>query len=136
MFKHVKHFDVQNPLISSLILEADSGKKKDWSKFLDKAPDTRGLELRSRFNKLQDGREFFNRENSNNNNNNTNGGLLPPPSPPRFDFLGESVGQQRPLPNIENLLNDKVNNFPPPPAPPPSLPPFQNTVPVRPSKIV
>ena len=123
MFKHVKHFDVQNLLIGSLILEVDIGKKKDWSKLLDKAPDIRDLELRSRFNKLQDGREFFNRENSNNSNNNTNGGLLPPPSPPRFDFLDESVGQQRPLPNIESLLNDKANNFPPPPPPPRSLPP-------------
>ena len=79
--------------------KADVGRKKDLSKFLDKAPDIRDLGLRSRLNKLRDGKEFFNREgwgggweNNNNNNNNNDGNifLLPPPSPPRFDFPDET----------------------------------------------
>ena len=126
LFKGVKHFDAQSPVIGSLIREVDIGRKKDLRKFLDKAPNIRDLELRSRLNKLRDGREFFNR------------GLTtiiitvimvemfflpPPPSPPRFDFPDETG--QRPLPNIESSLNDNVNYFPPPPPPLPPLPPFQ-----------
>ena len=61
MFKDLKDFDAQNPVIGSLIREVDIGKKKDLSKILDKATDIRDLELRSGLNKLRDGREFFNR---------------------------------------------------------------------------
>ena len=125
LFKDVKHFDTQNPVNGSLIGEIDIGRKKDLSKFLDKATDIRNLELRSRLNKLRDGREFFNRGDNNNNNNNNNGGnvfLPPPPSSSCFDFPDETG--QRPLPNIESFLNDNVNNFPLSPPPPPLLPPF------------
>ena len=80
---------MQNPVIGSLIREVDIGRKKGLSKFLDKAPNIRDLELRSGLNKFCDGREFFNR------------GLttiiitiimvemlflLPPPSLPCFNF--------------------------------------------------
>ena len=41
LFKDVKHFNAQNPVIGSLIREVDNGRKKDQSKFLDKAPDIR-----------------------------------------------------------------------------------------------
>ena len=61
LFKDVKHFDVQNPVIGSLIKEVDIGKKKDLSKFVDKAPDIRDLEIQSRLNKLRGKSEFFNR---------------------------------------------------------------------------
>ena len=53
LFKDVKHFDAQNPVIGSLIREVEIGRKKDWSKFIDKAPDVRDLELWSRLNKLR-----------------------------------------------------------------------------------
>ena len=44
-----------------MIWKSDIGKKKKLSRFLDKAPDIRDLELRSRLNKFCNGREFFNR---------------------------------------------------------------------------
>ena len=110
-----------------MIREVDIGRKKNLCKFLDKAPDIRDLELRSRPYKICNGKKFFNRKDDNNNNNNNNGGnvffLLSPPSPPRFDFQDETGLQL--LPNIGNFLNDNVNNFPPPSPPPPTLPPFQ-----------
>ena len=123
LFKDVKHFNAQNPVIGFLIREVDVGRKKDRSKFLDKAPNIRDLELRTILNKLRNGREFFNRgdNNNNSNSNDNNGGnvfLLPPPSLPHFDFSDETG--QRPLPNIESFLN----NFPHPTPPPPLLPPF------------
>ena len=58
MFKDVKHFEAQNPIIGSLIKEVDIGKKKDLSKFLDKTPDIRDLEIRSRLNKLREKMNF------------------------------------------------------------------------------
>ena len=42
------------------------------SKFLEKAPDIRDLEIRRRLNKLRENDELFNRGNDNNNNNNNN----------------------------------------------------------------
>ena len=55
LFNDVKHFDAQNPVIGSLIKEVDVGKKKkDLSKFLDKAPDIIDLEIQSRLNKLSE----------------------------------------------------------------------------------
>ena len=103
LFKDVKHFNAQNLVIGSLIREVDNGRKKDQSKFLDKAPNIRDFELWSRLNKLRNGREFFNRDNNNNNNSNNSGNvfLLPPPFLPRFDFL-EGTGQQ-PLPILKGF---------------------------------
>ena len=50
LFKDVKHFDAQNPVIGSLIKEVNIGKKKDLSTFLDQV-DIRDLEIQSRLNK-------------------------------------------------------------------------------------
>ena len=53
LFKDIKHSDAQNPVIGSLITEVDINKKKKrMSKFLDKVPDLRELEIRSRLIKL------------------------------------------------------------------------------------
>ena len=51
--------------------------KKDSSKFLNKAPDIRDLEIRSRLSKLHDRKEFFN-NNNNTTYNNSNNTTLPP----------------------------------------------------------
>ena len=93
LFKDVKDFDAQNPVIGPLTWEVDIGRKKDLSKYLDKALDIRDLELKSRLNKLDDGRELFNRGDNSNNNNNSNSEntFLPPPLYPlHFDFSGEA----------------------------------------------
>ena len=66
LFKDVKHFYAQNPVIGSLIKEDDVGKTKYWSKFLGKAPDIRDLEIQSRLHKFREKNEFFNREDNNN----------------------------------------------------------------------
>ena len=54
LFNDVKHFDVQNPLIGSLVKELDIGEKKGLSKFLEKAPDIRDLGIKKRLNKLRE----------------------------------------------------------------------------------
>ena len=74
LFKDVKHFDPQKPIIGYLIKDVDVGKKKHLSKFFDKAPDTRDLEIQSRLNKLSQKNEFFNRGDNNN--------FFPPNPPP------------------------------------------------------
>ena len=59
LFKHVKHFDAQNPAIGSSIKEVTLGKKQwKFNKFLDKALDVRELEIQSRLNKLYKKNEF------------------------------------------------------------------------------
>ena len=111
LFKDVKHFDAQTPVIGSWIQEVDIGRKKDLSKLLGKTPGINDSELRSRLNKFWNGREFFNN-------------MLPPPSLPRFDLRTKQGSDLFQI--LEVFLNDIVNNFPPPPPPPPPLPPFQN----------
>ena len=78
LFKDLKHFVVQNPLIVNLIMEIDIGKKKHLSKMLKGAPDILDLELRLKLNRLRDDKIFNPDRNNNNNNNNNN---LPPPLP-------------------------------------------------------
>ena len=46
LFKDLKHFDTQNPVIGNLIREFDIGKKKALSKFLSQTPVVKDLELR------------------------------------------------------------------------------------------
>ena len=62
LLKDVKHFDAQNQVIGSLIREVDIGKKIHLSKFLDKAVDIRGREIRSRLDKLCGKDDFLKRE--------------------------------------------------------------------------
>ena len=105
LFKDIKHFDAQNPVIGSLIRKADIGKKKYLSKFLDKAPDFRELEICSRLNKLRERNDFFNNNNNNNHNNGGNNFLSILPSPPHIGY-------------------ENSNKFPPPAPPPPPLQPL------------
>ena len=83
LFKDLKHFDTQDPVIGNLIKQIDIGKKKDLSKILKGTPDIIDLELRSRLNKLRDD-ETFNPDGNNNNNN--------LPSPPAPSFFAPSFG--------------------------------------------
>ena len=80
LFKDLKRFDAQNPVIGNLIKEIDIAKKKDLSKILKGAPDIIDLKLRLRLNRLRDD-ETFNPDGNNNNNSNN---LLPPLPPPSF----------------------------------------------------
>ena len=108
LFKDVKHFDAQNPVIGSLIKEVDVGKKKDLSKFSDKAPDITDLEIQSRLNKLSEKNEFFNRGDNNNFflSNPSPPPLGPPPPPPPSDLFT--------IPNFlrsNEFLNNNDFNF-------------------------
>ena len=95
LFKDLKRFDEQNPVIGNLIKEIDIPEKKDLSKILKGAPDIIGLKLRSRLNRLRDD-ETFNPDGNNNNNNN----LLPPPPPPSFppNFWPDQLPKPPPSP--------------------------------------
>ena len=76
VFEDISTFDVEDPVVGSLLKELDFGKKDLASEFIKNAPGPPGTDfvIRDRLNKLKDRREF---ENNNNNNN-----LSPPPSPP------------------------------------------------------
>ena len=84
LFKNLKHFDAQNPVIGNLIKEMDIGKKKDLSKILKGAPGMIDLELMLRLNRVRDDKTFNPDRNNNNDNNNNN---LPPTPPPAPYFL-------------------------------------------------
>ena len=53
LFKNLKYFDAQNPVIGNLIKEIDIGKKKDLSKILKGAPGIIDLELMLRLKGLE-----------------------------------------------------------------------------------
>ena len=112
LFKDLKHFDAQNPVIGNLIKEIDIGKKKDLSKILKGAQDIIDLELRSRLNRLRDD-ETFNPDDNNSNNNNN----LPPP-PPFFppNFGPDQLPQPPPSPtNFFRQSTPSNRVFPPQP---------------------
>ena len=115
MFKDIKHLDAQNPVIGSLIREVDVCKKTNLIKFLDRAPNIKDLEIRSRLNRLSEKKkEFFNRgddnnnndnKNNNNNNNRAENNFLPPPPPPPppFEFFNTPS-----VPNVGNFLSNNI----------------------------
>ena len=74
VFKDISIFDVQNPVIGSLMREIDVGKKDLMSKLITKAPNPIDAELQTRFKALKN----FN----DNRNNNFLPQFLPPPLPP------------------------------------------------------
>ena len=86
LFKVLKHFDEQNPVIGNLTKEIDLGNKKDLSKILKGALDIIDLELMLRLNRVR-GDETFNSDHNNNNNNDNNNNNLPPSLPPAPSFL-------------------------------------------------
>lgn len=108
LFKNLKHFDTQNPVIGNLVREVDMGKKQDLSKFLSQAPDVKDLELRSRLNNLRSRNEFFNGGDDNNNKNYT---FIPPPPPPQLPQ--PSCVPPPPLFQLPNLSDLFSNNRPP-----------------------
>ena len=104
----MKHFDAQNPRIGFLIKEVDISKKKDLSKFLDKALHVRDLEIQSRLNKLHDKNEFFNRGDGSN--------FFTPPLPSNFSNLGlpPPPSDLFNIPNVarvDEFLNNNDFNF-------------------------
>ena len=105
LFKHLKHFDAQNPVIGNLIKEIEIGKKKDLSKILKDAPNIIDLELRSRLNILRDD-ETFNPDGNNNNNNN-----LPPPPPFFPPYFGPDQLPQPP-PSPTNFFRQSTPSNP------------------------
>ena len=115
MFKHLKHFDAQNPVIGNLIKEIEIGKKKDLIKILKDAPDIIDLELRSRLNMLRDD-ETFNPDGNNNNNNN-----LPPPPPFFPPYFGPDQLPQPPPSPTNFFRQSTTSNRVFPPQPPPTI---------------
>ena len=83
-------------------------KKKDLSKFLDKAPDIRELEIQSRLNKLSEKNEFFKRGDNSNSflTNPPPPSLGPPPPPPPSDLINTPN-----IPRIDEFLNNRDFNI-------------------------
>ena len=86
--------------------------KKGFSKFLEKSPDIRDLEIREKLNKFREKDELFNRGNDNNNNNFIP--RLPPPPPPPPGFPRQNFPPA--LPQPPNLSDFFLDNYilPPP----------------------
>ena len=83
-------------------------KKKDLSKFLDKAPDIKDLEIQSRLNKLHEKNEFSNRV-----DNNNFFPLNPPPPPlgPPPPTLPSDLFNIPNVPRVDEFLNNNDFNF-------------------------
>ena len=83
-------------------------KEKDLSKFLDKAPDIRELEIQSRLNKLSEKNEFFKRGDNSNSflTNPPPPSLGPPPPPPPSDLINTPN-----IPRIDEFLNNRDFNI-------------------------
>ena len=98
--KDVKYFDAQNSIIGSLIRKVKHWEKKDFSKFLEKAPDIRDLEIRERLKKLHERDEFFNwgNDDDNNNNNNNKNNFIPRPRLPHAEFPRQNFPLSLPQP--------------------------------------
>ena len=108
LFKDVANFDIQNPVIGSLLREIDLGKRSTNSdlikKSLSKAPDINDTILLQRFKKFKETPINYNDNDNNddddNNDNNINNSkyfnynnisLSPPPSPVKLgDIFGDS----------------------------------------------
>ena len=144
MFKDVKDFDAQNPVIGSLIIEVDIDKKKDLNKFLDKAHDVRDLEIQSRLNKLHKKRNFFNGVDGSSSNKFFHPPPLPPASPnfpnPTLPPLSSYFFRIPKFPRVDKFLNNNDFNFdfsngydPPAPDPRPLRGFARNSFPNRPS---
>ena len=99
-------------------------KKKDLSKFLDKAPDIRDLEIQWRLNKLSEINEFFNRGDNNNffPVKSSTSFLGPPPLPPPSDLFNISnVLRIDEFLNNSDFNSDFSNGYVPPAPDPPLL---------------
>ena len=120
LFKDLKHFDTQNPVIGNFIREVDIGKKKDLSKFLSQVPDVKDLELQLRLNKLRLRNEFFDSGDNNNNNNDPFIAPPPPPQRPQPPYVPPRPAFQQP--NLSDLFS---NNRPPSPSLLPPPPPMR-----------
>ena len=86
------------------------------SKFLDKTPDVRDLEIQLRLNKLCEKDEFFNRGAGSSNNNFFPPPLPPPPPPPNFPNLRlpplpSDLFNILNIPRIDKFLNNNDFNF-------------------------
>ena len=83
MFKDKSKFDVQNPVVGSLITQVVDNKKKEKEilRALDQAPSIRDLDIEKRFRELNNFNEGRNNDDGDDDNNNTGqspGGNLPP----------------------------------------------------------
>ena len=86
------------------------------SKFLDKTPDVRDLEIQLRLNKLCEKDEFFNRGDGSSSNNFFPPPSPPPPSPPNFPNLRpppppSDLFNILNVPRIDEFLNNNDFNF-------------------------
>ena len=83
MFKDKSKFDVQNPVVGSLITQVVDNKKKEKEilRALDQVPLIRDLDIEKRFRELNNFNEGRNNDDDDDDNNNTGqspGGNLPP----------------------------------------------------------
>ena len=104
-YKQLAKFDVQNPIIGSLLKEINRGRQtyEGIKKTLDKEPDPRALDLEERFNKIferdnkKNDKGFIDRFFGNNRDNDSDGDDDGPPGSP---------AAPPPPPEVNNLLNE------------------------------
>ena len=116
LFKDVSNFDVQNPVIGSLLREIDLEKKQTSSSLISKAPNINDIILKQRFDRLKKRDERYN--NGDDDDNNDQGpGPEAPPSPPNFNFLEPAAPPLSPPPPILAPTSPEL----PPKDPPPTI---------------
>ena len=120
LFKDVAMFDVQNPIIGSLIREIDLAKKGKYSdlinKRLSKAPDINDTILIQRFKKFKDDPVNLNNSNDNNDDDDNNKPIYPGPAPHAptvnyFQDLPDILFQPLPEISTQSTFNQPQPNF-------------------------
>ena len=120
VIKDVATFDVQNPIIGSLLRETDLAKKGKNSdlinKQLSKAPDINDTILIQRFKKFKDNPVSFNSSNDNNDDDDNNkpnylGPVPPAPTANDFQDIPDILFQPPPEISSQSTFNQSQPNF-------------------------
>ena len=110
VFEDVSTFDVENPIVGSLLREIDLNKKQTDSDFIKSIPSQPGneFEIQKRLDKLRDVKRYNNKNNNSNNNSNNNCGDLFPPQP--LD-PGNNIGPPPSIPKIQDFIDSYPEEY-------------------------
>ena len=97
MFKDKSKFDVQNPVVGSLIMQVVDNKKKEKEilRVLDQAPLIKDLDIEKRFRELKNFNEGHNNEDDDDDNDN-NTGQSPGGNLPLLQYPSSSSRRHKP----------------------------------------
>ena len=124
VYREQTKFDVQNPIIGSLLKQINKGKAptyKETKKILDKAPNPKDLDLQDRFDKIFDKdnkkpdnfiNRYFGSDDDDDDDDSPPGSPTVRPAPPTFSTDGiNSFGPPPPLEDPDQLFRPLRENY-------------------------